>query len=86
MSERLCFIAGCVSNIESERLRTSTLINPQLTGCTSYRHLWPHCLLLSVCVLQTSVEYAEWATQFDELPGPLSAEEKADFLKTLHGA
>ena len=33
----------------------------------------------------TSIEYAQWCTQFDTVPEPLKAEEKAAFLKTLNG-
>jgi len=33
----------------------------------------------------TSIEYAQWCTQFETVPEPLTAEEKAAFLKTLDG-
>jgi phosphoribosylaminoimidazolecarboxamide formyltransferase/IMP cyclohydrolase len=33
----------------------------------------------------TPSEYAEWKTQFEEEPSPLTEEEKSDFLKSLKG-
>ncbi len=33
----------------------------------------------------TPTEYAEWVTQFEEAPAPLSADEKAEFMATLKG-
>ena len=31
------------------------------------------------------VEYAQWVSQFDEAPAPLTDAEKAEFLKTTTG-
>ena len=33
----------------------------------------------------TTTEYAEWVTQFEEVPAPLTETEKVEFLATLKG-